>query len=125
MIFKQLIHPVIEDGYIISPDGCIKCDGYDSNCYTADYHSSNGYDYARFIIKKEHRINNNPIRLFPIDEIVALVYLPIPEELENKPRTIRHINGDTRDISLDNMEWVEDVEIWKPCVYPGINGKRT
>lgn len=122
MTFEPLIHPIIEDGYLISPDGHIRCKDSDDDsvCYTAEYHSSNGYDYAQFIIKEEYRVNHNPIRLFPIDEIVALVYLPIPKELENKPRTIKHINGDTRDISLENMTWVEDVEIWKTCTYPSV-----
>lgn len=83
MIWKQLKHPVIEDNYLISPFGDIRQKGIDESlAYSSSYHSSNGYDYAQFVIKEEFRINRNPVRLFPIDEIVSMVYIPIPVEKE-------------------------------------------
>lgn len=121
MIWKPLSHPVIEDGYLISPYGdIIHRDAPESFSYKANHHSTNGYDYAFFMIKKEYRVKNILVRLFPIDEIVASVYIPIPRELEHKRVTVKHLNGNTRDISLENMEWVEDIEEWKDVIYPGI-----
>lgn len=115
MIWNPLNHPLIQDGYLISPDGCIRYKDIDeSMSYTAEYHSSNGYDYAIFINK-----DNKP-QLFPIDEIVSMVYIPIPDNLKDKQLTIKHINGNNRDISLENMIWVEDIEIWKDITYPGV-----
>lgn len=38
------------------------------------------------------------ISLFPIDEIIGYTFIPIPEDLIDKPKIINHINGDTRDI---------------------------
>ena len=119
MLWKPLHHPSIQDGYMISPNGDIRHKDIDeSKSYTASYHSNNGYDYAIFMNKAMQP------QLFPIDEILGIVYIPIPDELVNKPITIKHINGDTRDISLDNMEWIEDIEEWRelcdPDIFPGI-----
>lgn len=47
-------------------------------------------------------------RLFPIDELLGITFIPIPKELEGKLLTIKHINGDTRDIDLSNLEWLEE-----------------
>ena len=113
MEWNPLQHPYIIDGYDISPYGDIRYNK-SSLTYKAAYHSSNGYDY----IMMRH-INGN-LCLFPIDEIVAMVYISVPHELCGKPVTVKHINGDNRDISLSNMEWVEDIEIWKTCTYPGV-----
>lgn len=113
MEWNPLQHPDIIDGYDISPYGDIRYNK-SSLTYKAAYHSSNGYDYALFINK------DNDKRLFPIDEIVAMVYIPVPHELCGKPVTVKHINGDNRDISLSNLEWIEDIEIWKTCTYPDV-----
>lgn len=110
MEWNPLQHPDIIDGYDISPYGDIRYNK-SSLTYKASYHSSNGYDYALFINK------NNNKQLFPIDEIVAMVYISVPHELCGKPVTVKHINGDNRDISLSNLEWIEDIEIWKDLIY--------
>ena len=119
MEWNPLQHPYIVDGYEISPYGDIRYNKSNLT-YKAAYHSSNGYDYAPFILRDSEDNPNNKIRLFPIDEIIAMVYIPVPHELCGKRLTIKHINGDNRDISLDNLEWIEDIEIWKTCTYPGV-----
>ena len=111
--FNPLHHPNIKEGYLISPYGDIKFKDIDES-HKPSYHSSNGYDYAIFIT------NEDKTQLFPIDEIIGMVYIPIPNELFGKKITIKHIDGDTRNISLDNMEWIEDIEIWKVVTYPGV-----
>lgn len=113
MEWNPLHHPDIIDGYDISPYGDIRYNKSNLT-YKATYHSSNGYDYALFINK------DNDKQLFPIDEIIAMVYIPVPHELCGKRLTVKHINGDNRDISLSNLEWIEDIEIWKTCTYPGV-----
>lgn len=121
MIWKPLKHPMIVDGYLISNNGYIRnkdCD--DSDCLTADYHSSNGYDFIMLIVKEKYRINNSLFMLFPIDELLGITFIPIPTELKDKPITIKHINGDTRDIDLSNLEWIEDIEEWREIVFKNI-----
>ena len=119
--WKPLHHPIINDGYLISNTGMIRHKYSDEkDAYKSTYHSTNGYDYAKMVVKESKRIDDNPIRLFPIDEIIGYTFIPIPEDLIDKPKIINHINGDTRDISLDNLEWIEDIEAWRTCTYPGI-----
>ena len=121
MNWKKLQHPIIKDCYLISSTGKILVEHCDESlAYEATYHSTNGYDYALFNVKDEYRVNDNPLMLFPIDEILAMVFVPIPEELNGKRIKVIHINGDTRDCSTYNLKWVEDVEEWRDVTYPGI-----
>ena len=117
-IWKQLKHNQIIDGYFISSYGRIRYE--DNDPYEPDYHSTNGYDFGLFILKNEHVNKHKPLRLFPIDELVGLIFIPIPDELTGHPVKIDHINGDTRDSYLSNLRWIEDVEVWKPCKYNGV-----
>ena len=116
IIWKPVNHPDILQGYLVSPEGYIKASGVkDDDCIKEpSYHSTNGYDFML--------LNNKDgnLQLFPLDDIIALAYIPIPESLKNKPIKVSHINGDTRDISLDNLQWVEDIEEWRVCTYPGV-----
>lgn len=116
-IWRKLHHPYINDGYYLSTYGRIR---YKNNePYDPTYPSSNGYDYSLFVLKYV----NNDIphhRLFPIDELIGITFIPIPEELKGKLLTIKHINGDTRDIDLSNLEWIEDIEEWRYCTYPSV-----
>lgn len=116
MVWRNINHPDILPGYLISPEGYIKAKGMnDKDAITSpSYHSTNGYDFML--------LNNNDMKLqlFPLDDIIAYAYIPISESLKDKPIKVSHINGDTRDISLDNLEWVEDIEEWRVCTYPGV-----
>ena len=119
IIWHPITHPNIADGYMISQYGDIKqCSNPDTPSYKASYHSSNGYDYAIFMNKEMKP------QLFPIDDIMAMTFITVPDELKGKRVKVIHINGDNRDISLDNLEWTEDVEIWKDILNPPvINGQ--
>lgn len=119
--WKHLHHPIINEGYLISNIGMIRNEHCcEDESYGASYHASNGYDFVKMVVKESKRYNDNPIRLFPIDELIGYAFIPVPDSLKNKPKIINHINGDTHDISLDNLEWIEDVEEWKICTYPGV-----
>ena len=121
MIWKPLKHPMIVDGYLISNNGYVRNKDCDESDYlTADYHSSNGYDFIMLIVKEKYIINNSLFMLFPIDELLGITFISIPKELKDKPITIKHINGDTRDVDLSNLEWIEDIEEWRDCTYPGV-----
>lgn len=53
--YKPLSHPLIQNGYMLSCNGYIKSSLDDSiKPYYPSYHSSNGYDYESFTLKKEH-----------------------------------------------------------------------
>ena len=115
MHWEPLNFPNIGNGFLISPEGFVHFKTLDESTYlTADYHSSNGYDFI-LLMNKELRL-----QLFPIDELIASAYIPIPKNLINSKITIKHKNDDTRDNSLDNLEWIEDSEIWKDLQDPDI-----
>ena len=116
IIWKEITHPDILPGYLISPEGYIKAkDIKDDDCIKEpSYHSTNGYDFV-LLNNKETRL-----QLFPLDDIIAMAYIPIPVSLKGKNVKVSHINGDTRDISLENLQWVEDIEEWRVCTYPGV-----
>ena len=116
IIWKPVNHPDILPGYLVSPHGYIKAEGMkDKDAITSpSYRSTNGYDFMLLNNK------DGKVQLFPIDDIIAMAYIPIPESLKDKPIKVSHINGDTRDISLDNLQWVEDIEEWRVCTYPGV-----
>lgn len=116
MIWKPINHPDILPSYLVSPQGYIKASGMkdDDAIIKPSYYSTNGYDFMLLNNK------DGKVQLFPIDDIIAMAYIPIPEYLKDKPIKVSHINGDTRDISLENLEWVEDIEEWKVCTYPGV-----
>ena len=120
IIWKQVNHPDILQGYLVSPEGYIKAlNMKDEDAITKpSYHSTNGYDFML--------LNNKDgnLQLFPLDDIIALTYIPIPESFKDKPIKVLHINGDTRDISLDNLQWVEDIEEWKWVKWKNILSNR-
>ena len=118
LMWKPVNHPDILPGYLVSPEGYIKANGVkDEDVITSpSYQSTNGYDFMS-LINKDGRV-----QLFPIDDIIAMAYIPIPISLKDKPLKILHINGNTRDISLNNLQWTEDIEENGEYVHtPGLN----
>lgn len=116
-IWKRLIHDKIADGYELSSYGRIRIlNQANSNPYEPSYHSTNGYDYELFLLKSEN--NDFKQQLFPIDELLASTFIPIPDELDGKRLTVKHINGDNHNNHISNLEWIEDTEIWKISTYP-------
>ena len=83
-IWMSLKHPKIVDGYMLSSHGRIK-NSIDDNIkpYEASYHSSNGYDYEKFVLKEEYR-NISTVQLFPIDDLLCMTFISVPDELIGK-----------------------------------------
>ena len=81
IIWKRVNHPDILPGYLVSPEGYIKAEGMkDEDAITSpSYHSTNGYDFMLLNNK------DGKVQLFPIDDIIAMAYIPIPESLKDKP----------------------------------------
>lgn len=116
--WKQLSHNQIRNGYYLSSYGRIRYE--DNDPYEPTYHSSNGYDYSLFVLKNNEGDPSRHQRLFPIDDLIGITFIPISEELENKPIRINHIDNDLRNNHINNLEWVEDVEEWRLVTYPGV-----
>ena len=116
--WKPLKHSQIHDGYYLSSYGRIRYE--DNDPYEPTYHSSNGYDYSLFVLKNNEGDPSRHQRLFPIDDLIGITFIPISEELENKPIRINHIDNDLRNNHINNLEWVEDVEEWREVTYPGV-----
>ena len=116
--WKPLSHNQIRNGYYLSSYGRIRYE--DNDPYEPTYHSSNGYDYSLFVLKNNEGDPSRHQRLFPIDDLIGITFIPISEELENKPIRINHIDNDLRNNHINNLEWVEDVEEWKDVTYPGV-----
>lgn len=116
LMYQSLNHQDIYLGYFINPCGNIKHANMsdDEKPILPDYHSTNGYDFVLLLNK-----DGKP-QLFPIDDLLALTFIPIPKSLQSKRVKVNHINGNTRDNDLGNLEWVEDIEEWKTCTYPGV-----
>jgi hypothetical protein len=108
--WKPLSHNKIQNGYYLSSYGRIRYE--DNDPYEPEYHSSNGYDYSLFGLCRE---GNDIIQhqLFPIDDLIGMTFIPVPNELKNKPIKIIHIDGNNRNNHISNLKWVEDIEEWR------------
>ena len=60
----------------------------------------------------------------PIDDLIGMTFIPVSNELKNKPIKIIHIDGDNRNNHISNLKWVEDIEEWKEVVYKDIALRR-
>lgn len=119
LIWKEITYKNIHKGYLISQYGYIKHESLsDEQSIKKWYHSSNGYDYVMLI--------NNDLKtqLYAIDELLASAFIDIPEGLLNKLIKVNHIDNNPHNVSLYNLEWVEDVEEWQDVTLPGIEPNR-
>ena len=89
----------------VSPEGLVMDE---NGIHEPTYRSTNGYLYE-FV----YTIDGLHI-LRPFDIIMASTFLPKPKDIPaGVPLKVRHINGKLDDCRAENLEWVEDVEIWK------------
>ena len=95
---------VTNDGYVIDSRGM----------HNADYLSTNGRMYT-FV-----KMDRGRMVLKPFDVILAASFIPIPKELMGKCVMVRHKNDVLMDNYIDNLEWVEDVEVWADVEYKDI-----
>lgn len=73
------------------------------------YISTNGYLY-HFVVFNDYMSK----QLVRADMLVALRFLPIPEELIESELEIIHLDGDLTNNHINNLKWVRDIEIWRP-----------
>jgi hypothetical protein len=116
--WAELSHPEIVPGYLISTYGriSVKSNLFNYPAMDPPYHSTNGYDYYPFIIKKNE--SSYVPMLYPVDELVALTFIQISSKFLGVPIKITHINGNTRDNNFENLKWEEDIEEWKEPTCP-------
>ena len=89
--------------------------------YDPVYKSTNGHLYEIFELEKpEH---GRSLKMFKMDMVIATTFIDIPSELSGKRLCVEHKNGDITDNNIDNLKWIEEVEIWKPIEIdkPGFN----
>lgn len=89
----------------VSPEGMVQDE---RGIHEPTYRSTNGYLYE-FV----YTIDDLHI-LRPFDVLIAATFVPKPKDIPvGTPLKVRHINGKLDDCRAENLEWVEDVEIWK------------
>ena len=113
---KEIWKPInpelnIEDCYEVSNLGRIRNIKY-NKIQDDIHHSTNGFDYI-FIATKAHEPSYQHI-----DVIVCMAFCQ--DNVNNvecgKPIIPHHKDGNLRNNRADNLEWVKDVEEWKPIV---------
>ena len=117
---KEIWKPInpqldIEDCYEVSNLGRIRNTKY-NKIQDDIHHSTNGFDYI-FIATKDHKPSYQHI-----DVIVCMTFCP--NNVNNvecgKPIIPYHKDGDTQNNEASNLEFIEDIEEWKPVVYKDI-----
>ena len=76
-LWKEIKHPQIKSGYYINEIGEVYHENSPDVITHADYHATNGYD---FILLCDNTSLEQP-RLFPIDDLMAMAFIPIPKSL--------------------------------------------
>ena len=121
---KEIWKPInpqldIEDCYEVSNLGRIRNVRY-NKIQDDIHHSTNGFDYI-FIATKDHKPSYQHI-----DVIVCMTFCP--DNVNNvecgKPIIPYHKDGDTRNNRADNLEFIEDIEEWRPLIYGEIDPDR-
>lgn len=103
MIFIPLLYKNIKNKYKIAQNGII-LDTTNDTHITSLYHSSNGYDFILL------QTVDDKYKFFPLDELIAHAFIP---KTDSSHTIVRHINDDTRDNSIVNLEWVPEPDDWK------------
>lgn len=91
--------------YSISSEGHIRSSLFEA--HDPEYKSTNGYDYTLMAC------TDGTLRLFKVDKLMVMIFNKIPKELLGLPIWIKHINGNTRDNHLDNLEVEFLKEEWR------------
>ena len=105
------VHSVKDCTIQVSPEGRV----LDSRgAHNPSYLSTNGMLYE-FV-----QTTDGKMVLYPFDVIMAVTFVPIPQELTGKMISVKHKNGRLHDCHYTNLEWVEGVEVWKPIKYGDI-----
>lgn len=105
------VHSVKDYTMQVSPEGRV----LDSRgAHNPSYLSTNGMLYE-FV-----QTTDGKMVLYPFDVIMAVTFIPIPQELIGKMISVKHKNGRLHDCHYTNLEWVEGNEEWKPIEYGDI-----
>ena len=112
MWYEVLYDDIEVNSLFVTEDGMFR---YENNESPIMYHSTNGYI---FILAKSKTYPY--CKLYPVDDILATMFISIPQYLYSKKVCVYHINGDLHDNSLDNLGWKEDIEMWYPVDIDGV-----
>lgn len=91
--------------YSISSEGRIRSSLFEA--HDPEYKSTNGYDYTLMTC------TDGTLRLFKVDKLMVMLFNKIPQDLLGLPIWVKHLNGDTRDNHLDNLEVEFLKEEWR------------
>ena len=117
-VFKPV--PGFEDRYEVSNCGRVKSlryqgvegrTGFLSNRWSKGERNNGKYANVRLINKDKGKDKNKSVA-----RLVARAFIPNPE---NKPE-VNHINGDTKDNRVENLEWVTSSENQKHAIETGL-----
>ena len=79
------------------------------------YQSTNGQMYV--LLEKKDNLK----QYYLLDRIIAATFdAPVRPNKQGTLLTVNHIDGNFENNLSDNLEWIEDEEVWKIITYPGI-----
>lgn len=103
--WEKIKFPNISENFLISPEGFVRFKDIDETlCMSADYHSSNGYDYILLMNTKQK------LQLFPIDELIATELLEILKNNDLSPaKAFENIKNDInfKNITIHDLKYLK------------------